>query len=186
MRGAPGSPGSLSLAMTSVMPPVSPAFVSPHSIALGSSATQPHPAPLLPVDTIVAPQTTAGNGGFGGKRAAAEILSHGDLNLPPENDSEKQPRTDGPGTSASSWTGGRRKGQLTQQASSCHGCRNTKPTGQARHACQGGHLEDDEMRECNYWLCHRCMGKWTGASGGQEGFWCCLYSGKEWCPCANR
>ncbi|CAB1116124.1 unnamed protein product [Ectocarpus sp. CCAP 1310/34] len=186
MRGAPGSSGGFPRATMcgAGMPPLSPANVSAPSIAPGPRRAQPRPALAMP-QLLPVPQTTVSSGGVGGKRAAAETLAHVDLIPTTDHDSDNQRRTDGPGTSASTSTGGRRKGQLAQQASTCHGCRINKPTGNVRHACQGGD-EGGEARGCNYWVCQKCMGRWMQASGQPRGFWCCLHSGREWCPCAER
>ena len=205
MPGAPWFPGSLPRTTTSGagMPPMSPANVSAPGIipdrgpvagmgdrgvhmggAPVSLANTPAPS-IAPcpdaaqscsalANTIRTSQTTVRSRGVAGKR----------ISPPPEHDSNKQPRTAGHGTSTSISTGGRRKGQLTQQASTCHGwCRTNRPVGNVRHACQ---------QECNYWLCEDCMRRWTSTRESFEeseqsgGFWCCLHGGRQWCPCFHR
>ena len=132
---APASPGSLSRAMTrgTGMPPRSPATVSAPGAAPSSGAVQ-HPS--ISVTQVVPRNTTPiphfSSRGVGGKRASA-----GGPDQSPDHDSNKQPRCSGPGTSASVSTGGRRKGQLREQCSTCHGCRTNQPRGNVRNACRG-------------------------------------------------
>lgn len=183
LERAPESPTSLSRAAYGTrMAPVSPATVSAADIAPRPGANQPR-SPLamprfIPICTAPAPQTTGTSGGVGENRAAGTFV-HGDLHSSVEPESNRQPPAAVIGMSSSMSTGGRRKGQLREQAKSCHGCRTNKPRQGIKYACV-----DDRDPTCSYWLCQSCFKEWMKVSG-VSGFLCCLHRGKQWCPC-NR
>ncbi|CAM9956475.1 unnamed protein product [Ectocarpus sp. 12 AP-2014] len=163
--------------------PVSPATVSAADIAPRPGANQPR-SPLampkfIPIRTAPAPQTTGTSGGVGENRAAGTFV-HENLNSYVEPESDRQPAASVLGMSSSVSTGGRRKGQLREQAKSCHGCRTNKPGQGIKYACVDG-----RNQRCNYWLCTSCFKAWTEESRVIE-FLCCLHRGKQWCPCNSR
>ncbi|CAN0442292.1 unnamed protein product, partial [Ectocarpus sp. 8 AP-2014] len=184
LERAPESPTSLfRVACGARTAPVSPATVSAADIAPRAGANQPR-SPLampmfIPIRTAPAPQTTGTSGGVGENRAAGTFV-HENLNSSVEPESNRQPAAAVLGMSSSVSTGGRRKGQLREQAKSCHGCRTNKPGQGIKYACVDG-----RNPRCNYWLCKSCFKEWTEASG-VDGFLCCLHRGKQWCPCNSR
>ncbi|CAM9338280.1 unnamed protein product [Ectocarpus sp. 6 AP-2014] len=184
LERAPESPTSLSRAACGARTaPVSPATVSVADIAPRPGANQPR-SPLampmfIPIRTAPAPQTTGTSGGVGENRAAGTFV-HENLNSSVEPESNRQLAAAVLGMSSSVSTGGRRKGQLREQAKSCHGCRTNKPRQGIKYACVDG-----RDPRCNYWLCKSCFKEWTEASG-VDGFLCCLHRGKQWCPCNSR
>lgn len=127
LERAPESPTSLSRVTCGARTaPVSPATVSVADIAPRPGANQPR-SPLampkfIPIRTAPALQTTGTSGGVGENRAAVTFV-HENLNSSVEPESNRQPAAAVLGISSSVSTGGRRKGQLREQAKSCHGCR---------------------------------------------------------------
>ncbi|CAN0500265.1 unnamed protein product, partial [Ectocarpus sp. 12 AP-2014] len=104
----------------------------------------------------------------------------------PSLETQKHRRTSPPpGTSVSTSTGGRRKGGLTQKASTCHGCRRKMPPHGLVEDCVG---IDTEV--CHYWLCPKCFSHYEEAAEreatGIKEFSCCIHGGLELCVCPRN
>lgn len=117
-------------------------------------------------------------GGMINEQRAAEATGVSDCRPVSSQNRKKRGRTEPCGNVGR----GRQRGQLKEQAKTCHGCRNAKS--KVASVCGGGREGSEEA--CKYWLCKSCLRKWRKArvAGGaqestrhaEEGFVCCIHT----------